>query len=90
MEYLRKAWLPWTAADKFPDRETFDQWLRRRLKVFSDLRMLFLAAATVLLLIGYVLDRRPVMLLCVLPLALVLVLSLAVIRTESALGQSNS
>ena len=37
MERLRKAWLPWTAADRFDSEPAFGQWLRRRLKVFGDL-----------------------------------------------------
>lgn len=90
MKHLRKAWLPWTAADDFPNQETFDQWLEHRTKRFHDLRLMFLAIATILLLVGYVLDRRPVMLMSVLPLALVLGLSLLIGKTEEARDLNNT
>lgn len=90
MKHLRKAWLPWTAADQFPDREAFNLWLERRLKLFGDLRLLLLAAAAALLVVGYVLDRRPVMLASVLPLALVLGVSVLIGRTEEARDQNNT
>ena len=89
MEGFRKAWLPWTAADRFDSEEAFVQWLTRRLKVFNDLRMLFLVLATGLLIVGYVMELRPVMLLSVLPLALVLLLTLMIGKTEAAGGQTN-
>lgn len=90
MERLRKIWLPWTAADRFDSTDAFDQWLNSRLKVFVDLRMILLVAATGLLIVGYVVDLRPVMLLSVLPLALVLVLTLAVSKTEEALNRTKN
>ena len=90
MEKLRKAWMPWTTAALFPSEEAFGQWLQKRLKRFEDLRTLFLIAATALLLGGYVLDRRPVMLLCIVPLLLMLPLSLAVSKTERAINQTQS
>ena len=89
MEGFRKAWLPWTAADQFGSEEAFDQWLTRRGKVFGDLRMLFLVLATGLLIVGYVVELRPVMLLSVLPLALVLLLTLMISKTEAAGSQTN-
>ena len=88
MEGLRKTWLPWTAAEQFGSDEAFAQWLDRRLKVFGDLRMLLLVAATGLLIVGYVMELRPVMLLSVLPLAPVLVLTLAISKTEEALNRT--
>ena len=87
MEKLRKAWMPWTAAALFPSEEAFGQWLQKRLKRFGDIRMILLIAATVLLLGGYVLNRRPVMLLCTVPLLLMLPLSIAISRTEQAIAQ---
>ena len=90
MEKLRKAWMPWKAADQFSKEESWTQWLQQRLKVFGDLRMLFLVLATGLLIVGYVLDRRPVMLLAVLPLAVVLLLSLAIGKTEEILNKTQS
>ncbi len=89
MENLRKAWMPWTAAALFPSEEAFGQWLQKRLKRFGDLRMVLLVGATALLLIGYVLDLRPVMLLCIVPLLLMLPLSLAISKTEQALTQES-
>ena len=89
MENFREAWMPWTAADRFASEEAFGQWLQRRLKMFGDLRMILLILATGLLIVGYVLEKRPVMLVCVLPLALVLVLTLAIGKTEEVLHQIN-
>ena len=90
MEHLRKAWLPWTAADRFDSESAFDQWLGCRLKVFGDLRMILLVAATGLLIVGYVLELRPVMLLSVLPLALMVGLTLAIGKTEEALNRTKN
>lgn len=87
MEKIRKAWMPWTAAALFPSEEAFGQWLQKRLRRFGDLRMVLLIAATALLLVGYVMDRRPVMLLCVVPLLLMLPLSLAIGKTEQAIAK---
>lgn len=90
MEFLKKAWLPWTAADQFDSEEAFTHWLSRRLKVFGDLRMVLLVIATGLLIVGYVVDSRPVMLLAVLPLALVLLVTMAIGKTEEALNRTNN
>ena len=87
MEKLRKAWMPWTAAALFSSEESFGQWLQKRLKRFGDLRAVLLVLATALLLGGYVLNRRPLMLGCILPLVMMLPLSLAIIRTEQAIAQ---
>ena len=89
MEKLRKAWMPWTAAALFPSEEAFGQWLQKRLKRFGDLRMVLLVIATALLLTGYVMDHRLVMLLCLVPLLLMLPLSLAISKTEQALTPKN-
>ena len=89
MEKIRKAWAPWAAAEQFTSEEAFADWLGHRLKVFGDIRMILLVLATGLLIVGYVLDRRPVMLLSVIPLALVLLLTLAIGKTETALNQTN-
>ena len=87
MDKLRKAWMPWTAAALFSSEEDFGQWLQKRLKCFGDIRMILLIVATVLLLGGYVLNRRPVMLLCIVPLLLMLPLSIAISRTEQVIAQ---
>ncbi len=89
MEKLRKAWMPWTAAALFPSDAVFRQWLQKRLKRFDGLRMVLLILATALLLAGYVLDRRPVMLLCIVPLLLMLPLSFAISKTEQAIRQKD-
>jgi len=90
MKQLRKAWMPWTAADQFSAEEDYIRCLNRRLKVFGDLRMVLLVAATGLLVVGYVLSIRPVMLLAMLPLALMLPLTLAVSKTEEVLNRTNN
>lgn len=89
MDKLRKVWLPWTAMDQFASEEEYSLWLSRRLKVFGDLRMILLVLATALLLVGYVLNKRPVMLATVAPLALVLLLSIAIGKTEESLSHMN-
>ena len=83
MNNLRKAWMPWTAGDQFPDQETFQQWLNKRLKRFDDLRILALVLAAATLLAGYILDRRPIMLVTILPLAAVLLLTILIHKTEA-------
>ena len=85
MDGFRKAWMPWKAADRFSDTAAYHQWLKQRLKVFGDVRVVSLAAAAVLLLTGYVLELRPVMLATILPLAAVLLLSLIMEKTAAAL-----
>ena len=88
---FQKHFLPWTAADRFETDEDFQTWLRKKHKLFTDLRMLFLVPAAIFLIAGYVLDRRPLMILTVAPLLLVLLLSAALEKTEGALdGQNNS
>ena len=88
--FFRKHVLPWTAADRFDSEPAFGQWLRRRLKVFGDLRMVLLIAATGLLIVGYVMELRPVMLLSVLPLVLMVGLTLAIGKTEEALNRTKN
>ncbi len=87
--FLRKAFLPWTAGACFPSEEEYQAWLQRFCRVLTDLRAWMLAAAAVCLLAGYFLDRRPLMLLCIAPLVLVLLLSMALGRTEAVLENRN-
>lgn len=75
--FFRKYYLPWTARAQFSSEEDFQAWLQKRLKRFSDLRMGALVLAAAALIIGYVLDSRPLMLLTIAPLAAVLLLSCA-------------
>jgi len=87
---FQKHFLPWTAADRFETDEAFQHWLRKKQKLFTDLRMLFLVAAAIFLIAGYCLDRRPLMILTVIPLALVLLLSVALDRIEGTLDRQNN
>ena len=88
---FRKFFLPWTASDCFETERAFQTWLRRRWRVFTDLRMVVLAAAVLCLLAGYIAGRRPIMLLTIIPLVLVLLLSVALARMEAVLdGQNKS
>lgn len=82
-----KYFLPWTAASLFDTEEQFHDWLRRRCKWFTDVRIIFLLLAVVCLLIGYFLDRRPIMLLTIAPLALVLLLTMGIGKMEAVLGE---
>lgn len=82
-DFLRKFFLPWTAADCFETEAQFQTWLRKRYKGFTDARAVFLVLAAVCLMTGYFLDHRPIMLLTVLPLALVLLSTMALSRTEA-------
>lgn len=84
--FFKKWYLPWLAADLFETEALYQQWLRKRHKRFTDLRMVFLIIAAFLLLAGYILDRRPFMLASIAPLLLVLLLTLALDRTEALLG----
>ena len=53
--------------------------------------LMFIAAAVLCLLAGYIAGRRPIMLLTIIPLALVLLLSVALARMEAVLdGQNKS
>ena len=87
---FQKHFLPWTAADRFENGEAFQAWLRKKHKLFTDLRMLLLVPAAVFLIAGYVLDRRPLMVLTVVPLILVLLLSAALDKTEGAMDGQNT
>lgn len=84
---IRKYFLPWTAEDCFDSEQQFQDWLQRRRRVFLDWRSILLFLAAACLLAGYFLDRRPIMLLTIVPLALVLLLTMAVGRTEAVLEE---
>ena len=79
---LQKHFLPWTAADRFETHEAFQAWLRKKHRLFTDLRMFFIVLAAIPLIVGYVMDLRPVMLVTILPLLIVLGLSMALDRME--------
>ncbi|MGN0979345.1 MAG: hypothetical protein ACI4PT_03345 [Candidatus Avoscillospira sp.] len=89
-DFFRKFFLPWTAADCFETEDQFQVWLRKRYKGFTDARAVFLVLAAVCLLTGYFSGRRPIMLLTVLPLALVLLLTMALSKTEALMDGYNN
>lgn len=86
MKHLRRFFLPWTAADSFPSQEEFLSWLRKKQRRLENLRIVFLVLAAAVLIAGYVLDRYAILLLTVVPLTAVLLLSLALSRTEQLTG----
>ena len=83
---LEKIFFPWKAGEQFADGAEFIKWLKRRLTRFGNARMLFLAAATILLIGGYMLDKRPVMAAAAAPLLVVLLLTMAIDKTEKAMA----
>lgn len=88
---LRTWFMPWAASEQFPDAAAYRQYLTRRLTRLRNLRMLLLVAAAACLVVGFVLDRRPIMLLTTVPLLLVLAASLAMERMEAVMdGQDHT
>ena len=80
--FFRKHFLPWTAREAFECEEAFQNFLKKKQKLFTDLRMIFIVLAAIPLIVGYVMDLRPVMLVTIIPLILVLALSMALDRME--------
>ena len=90
-DFIRKYFLPWTAVDCFETEAQYQDWLGKRYRTYTDARAVFLVLAAVCLLTGYFLDHRPIMLLAILPLALVLLSTMALSRTEAVMdGQNNT
>ena len=87
--FFRKHILPWTASDCFRSEAEFQTWLQKKVTFFTNLRIFFLAIAAVCLLPGYILDQRPLMLLTIAPLALVLLVSIALDQIEKRLDGQN-
>ena len=87
--FFRKLFLPWTASQCFDTEEAFLSWLAGCQIRFDRWRMICLFPAMICLLAGYFLDRRPIMLLTVIPLLLVLLLSVALDRIEKAMSGHN-
>lgn len=85
--FFKKWLLPWTAAEQFKTEQEFQSWLKRRHRGFTDLRMVLLVIAAAVLLVGYVLDRRPVMLLTIIPLVLLLLATMALDQIEKRMGE---
>ena len=89
--FFRKHFFPWTLSDQFKTQEEFQDFLKVTQKQLINHRIFWLIPAAVCLLIGYCLDLRLIMILTVLPLTVVLLLSIALDRTEAAMnGQDKS
>ncbi len=88
--FFCKTFTPWLSRDCFDTDEAFFRWLARRKSVFATLRMVLIVLAVIPLLLGYVTDRRPIMLLTILPLALVLLLTVALERIDKVSGGQNN
>ena len=88
--FFCKTLTPWLAEDCFDSYEAFSRWLEKRKSVFGTLRTILIVLTVIPLLLGCVTDRRPIMLLTIPPLALVLLLTVALERIEKLLdGQNN-
>ena len=87
--FFRKHLLPWTAEDCFETQDLFQAWLQQKLQAFSNLRMICLVLAAASLIVGYVLEQRPIMLLTILPLVLMLLATLALDAMEKRRGGQN-
>ena len=87
--FFRKRFLPWTASQCFDSEDAFLSWLAGCHTKFNNWRMICLFPAMICLLAGYILDRRPIMLLTVIPLLLVLLLSIGLDRIEKTLNGQN-
>lgn len=84
-DLLRKWFLPWTAEYLFSDDRQYQKWLQRRYASMRTARILCLLVAAVCLLVGYFLNRRPIMLLTTVPLLLVLGLTMAMEQMEAVM-----
>ena len=84
--FFRKNFLPWTAEDCFDSEEAFRSWLAKKHKGLSNLRMLFVVLAAISLIVGYMMDLRPLMLVTIAPLLVVLVASAALDQIEKRMG----
>lgn len=82
MLFFRKHILPWTARAAFESDAAFQSFLKRKYKLFTDLRMVFIVIAAVPLILGYVMDVRPLMLVTIIPLLIVLAASVAMDQIE--------
>ena len=89
--FFRKLFLPWTVSDQFETPEEFQDFLKVSQKRLINHRIFWLIPSALCLVVGYCLDLRPVMVLTVLPLAVVLLLSILLDRTEAIMdGQDKS
>lgn len=83
--FFRKHVLPWTAGDAFESEAAFQAFLKKKYKLFTDLRMIFIVIAAVPLIAGYVMDLRPLMLVTIVPLLIVLAASAGMDQIEKHL-----
>ena len=80
--FFRKHILPWTSRDCFESEAEFTAWLQKKHKLFSDLRIIFILIAAVPLIVGYIMDLRPLMLVTIAPLLIVLAASAGLDQIE--------
>lgn len=85
--FFRKHVLPWTAGDAFESEVAFQAFLKKKYKLFTDLRMIFIVIAAVPLIAGYVMDLRPLMLVTIVPLLIVLAASAGMDQIEKHLPE---
>lgn len=88
-DFLRKWLTPWAASDLFSEEAAFAQFLSRRHRSAQSWRMLWLVVAAGCLLLGVVLDRRPIQLLTAVPLLLVLACTVAMERMEAVMDRQD-
>ena len=88
--FFRKHILPWTARGCFESEDQFTAWLRKKHKLFTDLRIVFILIAAVPLLVGYVTDLRPVMLVTIAPLLVVVAASAGLDQIEKRLPEQET
>lgn len=88
-DFLRKWFTPWAASDLFPEETAYAQFLSRRHGQAQSWRVLWLIVAAACLLLGVVLDQRPIQLLTAVPLLLVLACSVAMERMEAVMERQD-
>ena len=86
--FFRKLFLPWTAAAAFDQENAFLTFLQNKHRQFTNGRIIAIVIAAIPLILGYVLDLRPVMLLTIAPLLVVLALSVGLDRIEHQLPRT--
>lgn len=90
MDFLRKKFAPWTAADCFCTDEAFFAYLRFYNRVCNTLRVILFAAAFVLLIVGFAgASTQPYYYICAGVLVVALGLSLLIAQNEKLLPEEN-
>jgi len=85
--FFRKHFLPWTAGDTFDSEEAFQAFLKKKQKLCTDLRIIFVLIAAAPLIVGYIMDLRPLMLVTIAPLLVVLAATAGLDQIEKRLPQ---